>query len=109
MGQTKNKPIPARTPEGRENQLINLAMNLAEEKLRNGTASSQIITSILNWATTKHQLENDKLRADLRVAEAKVEQMKRSEDSKDLYEKALAAFRSYQSVPEDDYYDEDDY
>lgn len=107
MAQTKKKQMPARTPEGRENQLINLAMNLAEEKLRDGTASSQIITSILNWATTKHQLENEKLRSDLEVAKAKVEQMKRSGDSKDLYEKALAAFRSYQSSPEDDYdYDE---
>lgn len=109
MGQTKKKPIPARTPEGRANQLINLAMNSAEEKLRNGTATSQIITSILNWGTAKYQLEIDKLRSDLRVAEAKIEQMKRSEDSKDLYEKALVAFRSYQSVPEDDYYDEDNY
>lgn len=107
MTQTRKKQIPARTPEGRENQLINLAMNLAEEKLRDGTASSQIITSILNWATTKHQLENDKLRADLEVAKAKVEQMKRSEDSKDLYEKALAAFRSYQSDSEDEFDDED--
>lgn len=106
MGGTSKKRMPARTLKGRENQLVNLAMNAAEEKLRNGTASSQIITSILNWSTTKYQLENEKLRADLRVAEAKIEQMKRSESSKDLYEKALDAFRSYQGTQEDDYDDE---
>lgn len=107
MGRSTRKQIPARTPEARENQLINLAIDLAEEKLRNGTASSQIITTLLTLATTKHRLENEKLRSDLEVAKAKIEQINRQEDSKELYEKALAAFRSYQTSPMEDEYDED--
>ena len=35
---------PALTPEARENQLISLAVDLAERQLREGTASSQVIT-----------------------------------------------------------------
>lgn len=35
---------PALTPEARENQLISLASDLAEKQLREGTASSQVIT-----------------------------------------------------------------
>lgn len=109
MARANRKSSPARTPEARENQLINLAMNLAEQKLRDGTASSQIITTLLNLATTKHQLENEKLRSDLRVADAKIKAMERQESSQDLYAKALAAFRSYQGeFPEDDYEDEED-
>ena len=98
---------PAILPEARENQLINLAINLAEEKLRNGTASSQIITTLLNHATTKYQLENEKLRSDLRVADAKIKAMQSSEDTKDMYQKAIKAFRSYQgNSTEEEYEDE---
>ena len=42
---------PALTPEARENQLIALAVNLAEKQLREGTASSQVITHYLKKST----------------------------------------------------------
>lgn len=86
---------PARTPEARENQLISLAFDLAEEKLKDGSASSQLITHFLKLITTREQLENDRLRAELEVANAKVEHMKSQSTSKDLYEKALRAFCTY--------------
>lgn len=102
---------PARSAEARENQLINLAVDLAEKKLRDGTASSQIITTLLHLATTKAQLEMEKLRSDLRVSDAKVKQMESQETSQDLYEKAIKVFKSYsgQDVDEDDYGEEDLY
>lgn len=103
---TKRKP-PARTPEARENQLINKAVNLAERKLDDGTASSQIIALLLNLATQKSRLELEKLRSDLRVADAKIKAMEASETSKDLYEKAIKAFRSYSGQEEEDYDDEE--
>ena len=47
----KKSPVkrgrPALTPEARENQLISLAIDLAEQQLRDGTASSQVITHYL--------------------------------------------------------------
>lgn len=102
------KQEPAKTVEGRENQLINLAVNLAEEKLKNGTASSQIICTLLNLATTKARLELEKIRSDVQVAEARVKQIQDQETSKDLYAQALQAFRSYQGASmEEDYEDED--
>lgn len=99
-------PLKARTPKGRENQLINLAIDLAEKQLRDGSASSQVITHFLKLATTKEQLENDKLRADLRVAEAKIESFKSQTDIKELYEQAINALKSYtigSSEVQDDY------
>lgn len=105
-----NKSIPARTPEGEENQLINLAVKLAKKKLMDGTASSQIITTLLNLATTKHQLELDKLRSDLQVAEAKIKSYEDQAESKDLYAEVLSAMKSYQGInDEEDSYDYDDY
>ena len=41
------KSRPSMSPEARENQVIAAAMNLAEEQILNGTASSQVITHFL--------------------------------------------------------------
>lgn len=91
----KTKGSRARTPKGKENYLINLAMGLVEEQLLNGTASSQVLTHFLKLATTKEKLENEKLRSDLRVAEAKIKSFQSADEIKDLYEKALSAMNRY--------------
>lgn len=108
-GKSSKKSVPIRTPEAKENLLINLAVELAEKKLRDGTASSQIIALLLNLATSKTQLELEKLRSDLRVADAKVKMMTDQETSKDLYENAIKAFKSYSGSQEDDDYEEEYY
>lgn len=107
---SKRKTTPAKTPEGRMNQLINLAVDCAEEKLQSGTASSQIITLLLGLATTKAQLELEKLRADVQVQNAKVKQYQDNKDIKDLYNKALNAIKQYQGDnTEMEFDDENDY
>lgn len=93
------KKFTARTPKARENYLINLAMNLAEEKLKNGTATSQLICHFLTLATTKEQLSNEKLRSDLDVANAKIKQMEAQENRAEMYDKVLEAMRSYTGTP----------
>lgn len=98
---------PARTPEARENQLINLAYNEAEKRIRDGSATSQLLTFFLNLATSKTELENEKLRSDLKVAEAKIKQIESSEDIKELYGKALEAMRSYSGYEEENVFDDE--
>lgn len=98
----KRQPMPARTLEARQNQLISAAVDLAYEKLLDGTASSQIITTLLNWASVKAQLELERLRSDLRVADAKVKQIESQESSRELYENAIAAFKSYSGHVDDE-------
>ena len=46
---------PATTPEGRENEMVSLAIDLAEKQIREGTASSQVITHFLKLV----RLESD--------------------------------------------------
>lgn len=103
------KSTPAKNPEARMNQLINLAVNCAEEKLTNGTASSQIITLLLNLATTKAQLELEKLRADVQVQNAKVKQYEDNKDIKEMYSKALVALKQYQGNDIEEDSDEEGY
>ena len=102
------KQSPARTPEDQENKLINLAVKETERRLQNGTASSQIITTLLKLATTKAQLELEKLRSDVSLQRAKEQEIKDKATNSELYEKALLAFKSYKgdTDEEDDY---DDY
>ena len=103
----KRNQTPARTVEGRQNQLINLAVEEAERRLKNGTASSQIITTLLKWASTKAELELEKLRTDIQLSKAKEKEIEEKSTSSKIYEEALEAFRSYK--PSNDDYEEDGY
>ena len=86
---------PAFTPEGRENQMISLAVDLAERQLREGTASSQVITHFLKLATTKAELEKEKLRQENELLRAKTKSLESQDNSEQLYKDAIAAMKRY--------------
>ena len=86
---------PATTPEGRENQLVSLAVVLAEKQLREGTASSQVISHYLKLGTSREQLEQEKLSRENKLLDAKVEQIASAKKVEELYSEALGAMRSY--------------
>lgn len=92
---SKRRNRPALTPEARENQMIALAVDLAEQQLRDGTASSQLITHYLKLATRKERLEQEILekQRDLIVAKTKASQS--GEELKEIYKEALDAMRRY--------------
>ena len=94
VGKT-NKVRPALTPEGREQQLINLAYNAALEQLQNGTASSQVITHFLKLGSTKNILEAEKIKQEVAMLAAKTEALKTADTVAELYDKAIKAFSSY--------------
>ena len=97
---------PALTPEARENQLIALAMNLVEQRLRDGTASSQETTHFLKAASSKHKLEMEKLKLENKLVEAKTKAIENAEEVKVLYEDAIKAMRMYAGHGEEDEYDD---
>lgn len=102
---TQPKRPPATTVEAREGQLINLAVDLAERQLKDGTATSQVITHFLKLGSTKDRLEKDILKEQKQLVQAKVESLKSAKRVEELYENALNAMRSYQGYTEEDYYD----
>lgn len=97
---------PASSPEAREQQMISLAVDLAEQQLRDGTASSQVITHYLKLGTTRYELEKEKLRKENNVLEAKAKAYASSEEIKELYDNAIKAMRDYGGYGGQD---EDDY
>lgn len=99
---------PALTPDAREKQMISLAVDLAEQQLRDGTASSQVITHFLKLATVREKLERERLEEENRLLKAKTEAIKNEASSKELYEKALAAMKLYSGNGRPSEEDEDD-
>ena len=99
---------PALSPEAREMQMIGLAVDLAEQQLRDGTASSQVITHFLKLGTSRAELEKQKIEAEIEEKKAKVKAIESAEEMKVLYENAIAAMRDY-SGSGGDVVDEDDW
>lgn len=94
--------VPAPTPEARENQLISLAVNLAEKQLLEGTASSQVITHYLKLGTTRERLEKEKLERENELLRAKTEALESSKRLEELYSEAMKAMKSYQWTLDDE-------
>ena len=90
-----DKQRPATSVEARENQLISLAVDLAEQQLLEGTASSQVITHYLKLGSTKERIEKEILEKQKELIEAKTQNLKSIENSEKLYADALKAFRGY--------------
>ena len=96
------KSRPALTADGREKQMISLAIDCAEKQLREGTASSQVITHYLKLASTKNLLEMEKLKKENELLKAKTEAIKSAKSQEELYAKAIAAIRRYSGAGEED-------
>ena len=89
------KMRPALTPEARENQMIYLATELAEQQLRDGTASSQVITHFLKLGSPKEKLEREIREEEKKLITAKTEQLASSKRIEELYANAISAMRVY--------------
>ena len=93
--ETNKRIRPALTPEARENQLISLAVDLAEKQLIEGTASSQVISHYLKLGSTKERLEKEKLEEENKLLRARTEALQSAKRIEELYGDAMKAMRSY--------------
>lgn len=87
---------PAIDPEIREKQLTALAVDLAEQQLRDGTASSQVITHFLKLATRKEEIEREILELQKDLVAAKTESIRAQQRSDEMFKEAINAIRGYQ-------------
>ena len=103
MGSNKKhtkKIRPAMSPEARENQMIALAVDLAEEQLRNGTASSQVITHYLKLGSTKEKIEKEILEKQKELISAKTEVLNSQRRMEEMYSDMLSALKEYSGQDE---------
>lgn len=93
------------TPEARENQMISLAMDLVEQRLRDGTASSQETTHFLKLATAKYKYELKEVEQRVELSKAKTETLQSAKRVEELYMNAIKAFRNYNGQGDADDYE----
>ncbi len=102
MPRSKRGRAPALTPEARENQLISEAIDLAEQKILDGTASTQLLVHYLRLGSSESRLKNEKLTKENELLAAKTEQIKSQKRVEELYQKALSAMRAYGGESDDE-------
>ena len=101
-------PSPSRsfmTPEAHETYLVSLAYALAEQRLRDGTASSQEVTHFLEIGSPTTRLKVEKLEEENKLLRAKTEQIKSQSGMEEMYSNAINAMRRYsgQGDPDEEY------
>ena len=93
---------PAMSPEARENQLVSLAVDLAEKQLLEGTASSQVITHYLKIGSTKERIEKEILEKQKELIDAKTKSLQSVQQTEELYRNAIEAMKKYSGHNSDD-------
>lgn len=86
---------PALTPSGRESQLISLAMDLVEQRLRDGTATSQEVVHFLKLGSPRNRLEEEKLQKEIALLNAKKDNLESMERQEEKFNEAIKAFGIY--------------
>jgi hypothetical protein len=97
--QERHSP-PATTVEGRENQMISLAIDLAEKRMRAGTASAQEVCHFLKAGSINAKIERDILEKQKELITAKTESLRASKRVDELYADAISAMRAYSGNPD---------
>lgn len=109
MADKPRRGRPATTPEAREKQLVSLAYDLAEKQLREGTASSQVISTFLKYGSSRERLEQDRLERENHFLRIKAEQIQSQQKLEELFTEAMDAFRGYSGQDEGPDPDHDDF
>lgn len=96
---------PGKSVEAREKQLIDLAINLAEKQLEDGTASPSVVTHFLKLATVREQLEREGLEQENTLKRARTDAIESATRVEALYSEAMDAIRGYRGTDGEGFYD----
>lgn len=92
---TQRASKPAIDPAAREKQLINLAVDLAESQLLDGTAPPSVINHFLKLGSSANELEMKKLEAQTVLATAKSKGIEANASTESSAAEAVSALSSY--------------
>lgn len=106
----RRSQAPAKTLDAREKQLVHLAVKEAEKRIKNGTATSQMIIHYLKMGSATEQLAREKLINENLLLKAKTDALASAKRVEELYAEALNAMREYsgqmkRNEDEENYYD----
>lgn len=96
--------VPGKTVEEVEDEIVNAATLEAYRRLKNGTASSQIVAQYSKPGMKTERLKQEKLEAEIDLLKAKKKQIADQETGEKLLKEAYKAFRGY--IPSDTEYED---
>ena len=109
MAKSSNKHLknsrefaPAISPEARELQIASQAYDLVEQRIRDGTATSQETTYFLKLSSLSEKLRKEKLAKEIELLEAKTDAIKAVKRMDEVYMDAINAMRLYQGIGGED-------
>lgn len=91
----------AMSSEARESQISSLAYDLVEQRMRDGTATSQETCYFLKLANPNQKLQKKKLEKEIELLEAKTEQIQAARRIDEVYTEAINAFKLYGGSQDD--------
>lgn len=86
---------PGLTPTTDEQQCISMAMDIAKQRLANGTASNSMVLHFLKMASPREEMEREDMRKDLELKDAKIKALEAQVSSEQKWQAAMAAFSRY--------------
>lgn len=92
---------PDFTAAARERRLVGLAYDEAERRLKDGSASSEMICHFLRVGSSKEYLDQQLMAGKIELQQAKTEMYKAQQKSEEMFAKAILAIKSYQGDDED--------
>lgn len=101
LGNSREFPT-AMSSEGRDAQMSSLAYDLVEQRLRDGTATSQETCYFLKLSSPISTRQQKKLDKEIELLEAKTEAIKAEKRMDEMYMEAIGAFKLYAGEQIDD-------
>ena len=93
---TTNIPTHAATSmEARENELISLAYDAAEKRIREGTATSQEIVHFLKLGSSTDRLQKELMESEMKLKDAKIQALESADHLEKIYSDAIEAMKRY--------------
>lgn len=92
---TNTRPSTSMSDEAREARMIKYATDLAEKQLREGTASSQVITHFLKLGSSREKLEQREKEQNIKLSQAKIESLESNARMETMFADAMEAFKEY--------------
>lgn len=88
-------PREALSLEAREDQLVEMAYQLAEQRIYDGTASDTLLSKLVQTGSRRERLELEIMEKQKDYITAKTEALKTAKEIEKLYADALAAMNTY--------------
>lgn len=92
---TNQRPSTSMSDDAREQRMIKYATDLAEKQLREGTASSQVITHYLKLGSSREKLEQREKEQNIKLSQAKINSLESEARSEQMFADAISAFKRY--------------